>query len=177
MICHANTPAEAVAAFTVDIERKVPDRVWIRYQIFAPHAALRLSVPAEPVRANGLWQTTCFEAFVRRSGQESYCELNFAPSRQWAAYSFKRYRCGMADLPMAFPPNIFTEASEMDYSLEAIFALPPGFAAADIEIGITGVIEEVQGTKSFWSLNHPRGAPDFHHPDCFVLRFPPPALP
>jgi hypothetical protein len=39
--------------------------------------------------------------------------------------------------------------------------------------GLCAVIEEADGTISYWALAHPPGAPDFHHPDCFVLELPP----
>ena len=38
---------------------------------------------------------------------------------------------------------------------------------------VSAVIEEADGTKSYWALAHPPGEPDFHHPDCFVLELPP----
>jgi hypothetical protein len=31
------------------------------------------------------------------------------------------------------------------------------------------VIEESDGTKSYWALAHPAGPPDFHDPTCFAL--------
>ena len=33
----------------------------------------------------------------------------------------------------------------------------------------TAVIEEADGTKSYWALAHPSDKPDFHHPDSFAL--------
>lgn len=38
--------------------------------------------------------------------------------------------------------------------------------------GVSAVIEEADGTKSFWALGHPPGEPDFHHRDCFRLELP-----
>jgi hypothetical protein len=37
-------------------------------------------------------------------------------------------------------------------------------------VGLSAVIEEVDGSKSYWALRHPPGQPDFHHRDCFALR-------
>jgi hypothetical protein len=45
-------------------------------------------IAEEPRRAEELWQTTCFEAFMRVHGAEAYREWNFAPSGVWAAYAF-----------------------------------------------------------------------------------------
>lgn len=49
--------------------------------------------------------------------------------------------------------------------------LPPG---GDWLAGLSAVIEEADGTLSYWALAHPAGKPDFHHPDCFVLELPAP---
>ena len=35
------------------------------------------------------------------------------------------------------------------------------------DIGLTAVIEEEDGTKSYWALAHGAGPPDFHNPACF----------
>jgi hypothetical protein len=35
-------------------------------------------------------------------------------------------------------------------------------------LGLTAVIEDVRGDRSYWALTHPPGKPDFHHPDGFA---------
>ena len=65
--------------------------------------------PAEG-RAPELWKTTCFEAFLRAKGEEAYREWNFAPTGNWAAYDFKRYRKGrtppkMTESTASFPSS------------------------------------------------------------------------
>jgi hypothetical protein len=164
-----------IEGFTVEVERGADARIWVRYHIDAPVKLLELGKPEQSGRRDQLWQTTCFEAFVRSAGEEGYCEYNFAPSGQWAAYHFDRCRSGMAELPMPQAPEMGNDASETHFALEAIFTLPPGLADAQIDIALTAVVEETDGTKSYWSLNHPPGAPDFHHRDCFALTLPAPA--
>ncbi|MBA2921233.1 hypothetical protein GON01_16195 [Sphingomonas sp. MAH-20] len=136
---------------------------------------LLLAPEGEPARTDGLWQTTCFEAFIRPIKSEAYLELNFSPSFAWAAYSFDRYREGMRPLPMRVDPEIAVTdpATEHDYfHLSAEFE-PPSLPAP-LSLGLSAVIEEKDGTKSYWALRHPPGdRPDFHHPDCFALELPP----
>lgn len=115
---------------------------------------------ATPERADGLWQTTCFELFVA-TADAGYAEFNFAPSTRWAAYRFEGYRAGMADLAVA-PPLIVPEATGVTVTLS--YPLPAGGA----RIALSAVIEEADGTRSFWALVHPPGQPDFHHADCFA---------
>jgi hypothetical protein len=46
-------------------------------------------------------------------------------------------------------------------------------SAHDWRLNLSAVIEEKSGAKSYWALDHaPEAAPDFHHPDCFVLQLP-----
>ena len=55
--------------------------------------------------------------------------------------------------------------------------IEPDILRAGARIALSAVIEEVDGTKSYWALRHPPGAPDFHHPDCFALELPAPEAP
>ena len=61
-------------------------------------SALLVPAPAPPVRTDGLWRHTCFEAFIAPAGSSEYWEYNFSPSGAWAAYHFTAYRTGMTPL-------------------------------------------------------------------------------
>ena len=54
---------------------------------------VRVSPPGTGGRTNGLWEQTCFEAFIMPDGGPGYRELNFSPWGEWAAYEFSE---GMA---------------------------------------------------------------------------------
>lgn len=58
------------------------------------------------------------------------------------------------------------------FALSAIFGDPVLVDDREWLGGVSAVIEEADGTKSFWALRHPPGRPDFHHPDCFQLELP-----
>jgi hypothetical protein len=38
-------------------------------------------------------------------------------------------------------------------------------------LGLSALIEDTSGCKSYWALAHPPGKPDFHHADCFAYEF------
>ena len=38
-----------------------------------------------------------------------------------------------------------------------------------VRIGLSAVIEEADGSLSYWALRHAPGKPDFHHQDAFAL--------
>ena len=65
-------------------------------------------------------------------------------------------------------------APAQTYALSACLEDPAFGASGPWVAAISAVIEEADGTKSYWALAHPPGEPDFHHPDCFVLDLPPP---
>ena len=134
--------------------------------------AERFAIPklSEPWRADELWKTTCFEAFLRESGAVGYREWNVAPSGNWAAYDFISLREGMARAEVDQPPYIRMEDNFTWWTVGATIAVD---AAASWELGLSAVLEEKDGTKSYWALAHPPGdKPDFHHADCFVARLP-----
>ena len=81
----------------------------------------------------------------------------------------------MRPLPLCSEPEIAISPSESRewYFQSAEFEVP-GLQTAAIGLNLTAVIEERDGTKSYWALNHPPdGPPDFHHPACFTLELPP----
>lgn len=56
---------------------------------------------SDVVRKDGLWQATCFEAFLQPSGQDKYYEFNFALNPAWNAYEFSAYREPQPPTPTA----------------------------------------------------------------------------
>jgi len=141
--------------------------IW--FGIGAPVSRFVIPEADEPARKDELWRTTCFEAFLRPLAQDSYMEWNFAPSGDWAAYGFTGYREGMAAVEVGQPPYIRREDNLTWWTLGATIAVP---ADTNWELGLSAVLEEKDGTKSYWALAHPREKPDFHDPGCFAARLP-----
>lgn len=161
---HPDTPAKAVTEIAVEVARE--DGVLrLCYRASGRMSDLLVPAPAEFERADELWKATCFEAFVRGASGESYCEFNLAPSTRWAAYAFDGYRSGMRNYEVA-PLYLETNVSDDWFELNA--AVIPGADGA-WRVGLSAVIEETNGTKSYWALAHARGKPDFHHGDAFSL--------
>jgi len=137
---------------------------------------VRVPPRAEPMRADGLWAHTCFEAFITPAAVDGgYYELNFSPSLQWAIYSFEAYRQGMSPTDVILPPKLivrtFDDRLELDATIE-LDDLKGLRAAHTLKLAVTAVIEDDSGTLSYWALKHAPGKPDFHHTDGFVLELP-----
>jgi hypothetical protein len=141
--------------------------IW--FGVGAPAKRFVISEPSEPKRADHLWQTTCFEAFLRIPGAQAYREWNFAPSTRWAAYDFAAHREGRANADVA-PPYIRLEDNLTWWALGATIGVE---AEAIWALGLSVILEEKDGTKSYWALAHPPGdEPDFHAADCFAAKLP-----
>lgn len=149
-------------------------RLDLRYALDGDVAHLRLPTARQPRHVDGLWQHTCFEAFVGAAGALAYHELNFAPSGEWAAYSFRRYR-ERAEAPAGTQPEaVAVYVGETRVELEARVPLAglPGLLPLELRLGLAAVIEDERGALSYWALAHPAGRPDFHHPDAFTMHLP-----
>lgn len=119
----------------------------------------------DPGRGNDLWEATCFEAFLRVPEEQAYREWNFAPSGDWAAYDFTSQREGRTDAEVP-PPYLRVEDNLTWWALGATIAVD---AAIPWELGLSAILLEKDGTKSYWALAHPEGdKPDFHDPACFA---------
>lgn len=172
---HPETPCGLVADLEVEIRRERPARLTLSYTLSGSIGDLRLPERAEAARRDGLWQRTCFELFLRSGDGEAYAEFNLSPSTEWAAYGFDGYREGMRDLTEVRDPGIEFVHDRTSVTLRAELDLA-GTGFSDDEVwhaGLSVVVVDSGGTRSFWALNHPPGAPDFHHGDCFALELPP----
>jgi hypothetical protein len=156
-----------VSTIEVEAARTGESGLLLTYVLTGDLEALRIPEAASVEHRDRLWEHSCFEAFIRAGAGPAYYEFNFAPSRQWAAYRLEDYRSGMA--PAALDPTIEVRSTPQSVQLSAAFQLPPDAVPA---LGLSAVIEERNGSKSYWALAHPPGEPDFHHKDCFAAELP-----
>jgi len=160
---HPATSCAALRGIEVSINRK-PGRVHVTYLVEGEIDRVRIPPPRPPRIGERLWQHTCCELFVAREGASGYREFNLSPSGEWAAYSFKRYRDG--GLLTDEVPQIEVRHDPRRLELSALIPIQ---ASEKLRIGLSAVIEEVDGTLSYWALKHAAGKPDFHHPDAFAM--------
>lgn len=165
--CHPLTPVSVVDEISLTYEWKSHGTLWLRYHAEGLLHDLELPAYVPQKRANGLWETTCFELFLQESSANRYCEFNFSPSSLWAAYQFSDYRNGMKNLQLPTAPDIHLDFSDSHAAIEVTLALPDILGAASLNAAFSAVIAEKNGSKSYWALSHPPGKPDFHHRDCF----------
>jgi hypothetical protein len=175
LIPHPDTPCAAVASIAAGASRSGMGLLALRYGVTGALGELHLPPPAASRRVDELWRRTCFEAFVKAGEGEAYLEFNFAPSTEWAAYRFDRYREGMRAAGEIGQPRIEVETAADRFELRVeldLSALPSWPIDAPWRLGLSAVIEAADGARSYWALAHPPGQADFHHPSGFAIELP-----
>jgi len=167
---HPDSRCAAVTHMEADVARPRPGALALVYVVTGEMRDLFWPPAAAPARADELWRRTCFEAFVGASPGKAYLEFNFSPARQWAAYSFSGYRAGMRVASGVAAPRIEVRTTDQQCELRAWLELEPTSLPGDAawRVGLSAVIEETSGRKSYWALAHPPGKADFHHVDGFA---------
>jgi hypothetical protein len=178
LLCHPLTPAPMVRSVEAGVSRSADGCLVFFYRLCGDMARLLIPTPQTTTRNDGLWEHTCFEAFVAVAGNTAYREFNFSPSGQWAAYAFSGYRQPEASPVLTQPPQISILLTAGRLELTSVISgdiLPLAPTAPELQIGLSAIIEStdtLEGCRSYWALRHPAARPDFHHRDSFVLEFP-----
>ncbi len=174
MLRYPDNDLVAVERFLVRFEF-IEDYLHLQYELTGELSALNIPTLQAPCAVDGLWQHTCFEAFIAVNDEEGYYEFNFSPSSAWAAYAFSAYR-NRSDWTIKKTPLIRCSQSNESLVMDVLIAtvdLPLKRAEQSFQLGITAVIETNEGELSYWALQHSEGAPDFHQRNDFILSFNP----
>ena len=175
LVSHPIGRPRDIEGVSVDM-RLVRDGVLsITYSVY-PTSSLVLPDRGLPWRRDRLWESTCFELFVRPGRGSAYTEFNFAPHASWNAYDFTDWRRGMIEADISEPHLVDSRLDGVSlsdsYRLH-VYLNQDALPKAGAKLSLAAVLDEQDGTKSYWALAHPPSdKPDFHHPDCFIARLP-----
>jgi hypothetical protein len=173
---HPATPADAWRV-SASAER-AGDDLRLRFVLDGALDRIRLPPLGALRRGDRLWEHTCMEAFVAAHiapTSSAYVELNFSPSREWAAYAFTAYRDGGPLAATRVEPQVVVRRDRDTLALDVLVALGDlscSYPDAVLRVGLSTVVEATDGRLSYWALHHPSAQPDFHHADGFTLRLP-----
>jgi hypothetical protein len=161
---HIDTPCPAVQTLSATIQL-ISNALQLHYHVVGDITQLRLPAAQPASFADNLWQHTCFELFIANLDTPYYQEFNFSPSGQWASYSFNHYR-ERSEWQSTYQYAVDTLIQPN--SLHLIVAiplteLPLVLCNQFVHVGLTAVIESLDGRCSYFALQHPIENPDFHH--------------
>ncbi|MFT4632243.1 MAG: hypothetical protein ACJARY_000337 [Candidatus Azotimanducaceae bacterium] len=160
------TATTVISSFTCEVSRDM-GFLSLHYVLRGDVAQIDWPPPtAIPNRRGQLWEETCFEAFLRRSGEHAYIETNASPSGDWHCYRFKDYR---ADMQMASAPTLQVQKCAINATQAEILVqidlndwlTPP----ATLQLGLAAVIQTKTRARLHYALKHVDDKPDFHHRD------------
>jgi hypothetical protein len=161
---HPASPCTALRGIRATARRNAHGSLEVTYRIEGDLDRVRIPPPRAPRTGERLWQHTCCELFVADAAGPGYQEFNFSPSGEWAAFRFTGYREGASF--SAPDPKIGIARATGTLDLTAHIELKQ---KGRLRIGLSAVIEEIDGALSYWALRHAAGKPDFHHRDAFAL--------
>lgn len=167
-------PAESLPK--IDITGEIirsGDKLLLRYRITGNVEQILLPAKAiSPSRREDLWKATCFELFVAIPNRPEYWEFNMSPSRDWNVYKMDAYR------RVGFREEIAFEQLPFVYryipgklSLDITVDLSPILVPKQkVQIGITTILQTIDGKETLWALSHPGAQADFHLKESFSIR-------
>jgi hypothetical protein len=169
LVRHPRSRSQATGRIEVAVGTRPGGILSVTFVLDADFSCLKIPESRASRRGEHLWQHTCFEVFAGGGEGTGYREFNFSPSGEWAAYRFRGYRDG-GELELDTAPRIAIQRNRECLTLDADIApacLPQG---CTLQLGLSAVLEDVDGLLSYWALRHPPGKPDFHHIDAFALQ-------
>ena len=137
-------------------------------------SALELPRVGVGERRDGLWKTTCFEAFFAHSDTSEYWEWNGSANGDWNLYHFDDYRKGMRAVPLVGEAPRFRELARDAGRWVGEWEIPRALLPISGPIGLTAVTEATHAGQSslvYWALAHSSSQADFHQRASFVYSF------
>ena len=177
LVSHPSGGAGPVSSLSVSGALHPSGSLTVEFQLAADLRALRM-VPSvcQPRRRDELWRHTCFEVFARRGNLPSYCEFNFSPAGDWAAYEFDSYRNSPRQARQS-PIEVTVRTTGLAQiqlrartePLSALGVVGSGTDLASLRLNCAAVIESTDGSLSYWAVHHPGAKPDFHDAEGFCI--------
>lgn len=119
-------------------------------------------------RQDGLWNATCFEAFLNPMGSSKYFEFNFSLNPAWNAYQFEGYRTPHPATPTT--DFVFKSMNWDPRKKRLLMELQNHTPYSRFRVGLTAILLEKSGVKHYCALAHKGPQPDFHLMDSFILQ-------
>jgi hypothetical protein len=145
----------------------------IQYILSGPLSRLKIPQKQETTRrVDGLYQHTCFEAFV--AGENGrYLEWNFSPSGDWCLFAFDEYRKATKETLSLESPHFKLSKHQLENGKLTIgvsldLAAFSDFLGKPSTVGLSAVLEWRGGNKMYWAMKHAGEKPDFHRSESFL---------
>ena len=117
-----------------------------------------------------LWQTTCFEIFLKNQSGDDYYEFNFNAKGDWNVFYFSKYRERVTDFNHSIQATTSVERKlNRTHLLFGIDLSELKKIKWPCLVNVSAVIKS-KSENSYWSHKHNSEKPDFHDPNNFSLK-------
>lgn len=161
LVLHPDCPPGPIERVEAEINA-TDDGCEARFRIYGDIGAIEIPEPAESVRMDNLWKTTCVEIFWQPEGGRYYREFNLSPSARWACYDFVDFRDGMRDAPV----EAISISCSHDEAMLELHASVASDLPIPADVALNAIVEGKDGGIQFWALKFAKGKPEFHSDTC-----------
>lgn len=177
LTAHSRDGPGPVRALSVSGALRSSGVLALEFEVTADLSKLRFApATCHARRSDELWRQTCFELFAARDDEPAYCEFNFTPSGEWAAYTFAGYRSSRRDAAQHRIDVSTQAAADGPLRLRARMNLATALgldaqtlAHASWRLNCSAIIEDNAGALSYWAVHHAGTQPDFHDRAGFAI--------
>ena len=158
----------------------IKSKVWLEagmlkvvYELSGDLDEVLLSKPLlNPARKMGLWESTCFEMFIKNAHDEQYLEFNVTSEYNWNVFNFPHKGARIKEFQgisnIGISGEITKDSFCLNYSIPLDKLPPKLWSTGNMKIGLSSVVETKEGDLSYWALSHPDKKPNFHHQESFT---------
>ena len=145
--------------------------IQISYQLLGNIGEINIPQHSENAsRKDNLWESTCLELFITKSGNSDYWEYNLSPSQDWAVFRFTEYRENKTDDLTISNIDIDTRIDNSTlFELNSSLPIPDTLIGHRLCVGISAVIQDNSGNVYYYALDHLNQQPDFHDRNSFAI--------
>lgn len=122
-------------------------------------------------RKIGLWEGTCFEAFLRNETTNQYLEFNFSGTGWWNAFLFEKKGQDLSEyLPIKIESHRFIKSKRFrsfEFSVKTSL-LPFDFNQGKFSLGLSTILVNDHHEKEYFALKHLKDQPDFHDENTYL---------
>ncbi|MBY0451911.1 MAG: hypothetical protein K2P92_02675 [Bdellovibrionaceae bacterium] len=176
----STTPAALTQdiSITADLTLMSANTAEINFKWMDPKGEIVLPEKENAGRIIGLWESTCFEAFIQPAPENQpqfvqnltapvrYYETNFSTAKSWNVFGFTDYRTPTT-------PTELVEAKILSYDVQSnqmkIVLQVDGADWRKVSISLCAVIVTRSYGKSYWSFKHADDKANFHHFESFII--------
>jgi hypothetical protein len=176
----SSTPAALTQdiSITADLTLMSANTAEICFKWIDPKHEIVMPAPKHAGRVVGLWESTCFEAFIQPSPENQpqfvqnltapvrYYETNFSFDKSWNVFGFTDYRTPTT-------PTELVEAKILSFDVQSnqmkTVLQVDGADWRKVSISLCAVVVTRSYGKSYWSFKHADDKANFHHFDSFII--------